>query len=208
MSKIKNIVKAYTSSLPEEQDWYKERMSICSACKWNSKNADPKNMSFTSKGISALTGQDTCGACGCVVNRKAAVKAEICGLHLIDGESPKWLPLEAVSSEGVKVEVDDSNIVVSSTKDVITINLGSTSETIVEFTASFYSKLYFNNVSVTCGCTVPEAVKEEGKTTLKVKLTTVKFKEGLNVKNMFLNYIDKSNNLKPVKVEIIVNKTT
>lgn len=207
MAKITNIINSYLKALPENEAWYKERMSICATCPFNSDNATPDKMSDLAKVVKFVSDEATCGACGCVIKRKASVKAESCGLTTrSDLGKAKWHSLEQTSGAGVSVESNDTSVKISGTKEGFVFDYGTRSEDVLDYTFTAKSKMKFKNVSVTCGCTTPEVLVEGDSALITLRLSTLKFGEGLNKRTVYLNYIDKSNNEKKVQISLMINK--
>lgn len=98
MNRFKEIIKAYSSPVDEEQPHYKYRKSICDGCEFNTDNINPENQSIVVKGLNAFSKTSRCNACGCPLTRKCASKTSYCGLKgkIINGKvmEPKWTPVE------------------------------------------------------------------------------------------------------------------
>jgi hypothetical protein len=205
MANIKNIIKAYTSELPENQEWYQKRLSICKACPHNSANGGAE--STLSKVVEFVTNSDTCGACGCVITKKASVKEETCGLiHKPEWGKPRWNALAAASGANVKLESSDDKVRITGTKEGFLLDFGYVSEDVVDYSFVVKSDMTFKNITSTCGCSIPEAITEGSVTKISVRISTTKFTEGINKRTLYLNYIDKSNNEKKVQLTTIINK--
>jgi hypothetical protein len=205
MASIKNIIKAYTSELPENQEWYQNRLSICKVCPYNSANGGAE--STLSKVVEFVTNSDTCGACGCVITKKASVKEETCGLvYKPEWGKPKWNALAAASGANVSLESLDDTVKITGTKEGFILDFGDVKEDVVDYSFITKSPMAFKNITSTCGCSVPEAITEGSITKISVRISTTKFADGVNKKTLYLNYIDKANNEKKVQLTTIINK--
>ena len=188
--KIKNIFKAFTEKLPVEEKWYKDRLSICESCPFNSSNVE--KTSFETKTISKTVcgGKSVCTACGCCTERKAAIKAETCGLvEKPEWGQPRW---DAIEIEGSK---RDSNIIVecmkqedhryvyapSEKQDSFEVSFASSENVVnIPFKISRTGKSFkVKQVSASCGCTASKTTEnEDGTVDVKFSISLKKFDPG------------------------------
>lgn len=184
--------RAYTdyreNGLPEGEEYYKERMEICSTCEWNSKFQEEKPKGFIEKGMdllrSKLPSEYHCTACGCDLGLKCAGKDNTCGL-VEKGLEPKWTPIETPvgSIPGmfiIKTQGQDYNLRTEVSNPIITIK--DADPKLLEFTFGLIKpeRYKYTNSRVSCGCTVPAfQTSEDNKSgEVKVRISTLNFKPG------------------------------
>lgn len=107
IQKLKDIVEGNTIPRPVGEDWYKNRLEICKTCPLNSNNPEATGKTWFREFIVAKRDKngEYCTACGCPIDRKAALQRSICGIDeneemIQAGMKPKWFP--------VSIENDDS----------------------------------------------------------------------------------------------------
>ncbi len=103
--KIRNIAQAMLNPLPVGEPWYEERLKICTECPLNSDNVEAIEGALHEVREFRCPETRYCTACGCCIDRKAAVKAEECGA-VDKGLAPKWTALEYadVNNQGFHIE--------------------------------------------------------------------------------------------------------
>ena len=78
IKKIIRIIRSKTRDKSKIQDnWYKERLTICNSCPLNSKNTDRKNLKYWTLRILNL-GEYFCTKCGCEIKAKCSEEMEEC----------------------------------------------------------------------------------------------------------------------------------
>jgi len=79
IKKIPTIIKAKIKDKKklETEEWYKERIEICSDCPLNSKNKEKKSVRYYILSILNLR-NDFCTDCGCELTAKASEEMEEC----------------------------------------------------------------------------------------------------------------------------------
>lgn len=187
MTKVRNIIKAFSTALPKDEQWYKDRLSICGGCKYNSENVENASSKVKLVSKTVCGGGAVCTACGCCVSRKASLKEEYCGLKERPDleESPKW---SAIELDGFK---DDKNLTVEKLDNVPLSFESSTGKVVVEAETSEPS-ISFNfrlnrpgglkvvEVQKSCGCTASHTNNnEDGSSDIKLTVSTVNFKQGV-----------------------------
>jgi hypothetical protein len=196
LEKAKTIVKAFTDSLPEGQDWYQKRVDICSTCPLNSANIPDEDLTFMQK-VEKKTKAGICDegnyctACGCCILRKCSVKTETCGAKEV-GQTPKWLPIEISSPANGSIEVLRDVESITYPGSEFLIDLGTTSDPVVKvpFLLKNKSSIQFIKHSVSCGCTHLKEWKQLNSRSVKfdVEISTVNFREGLNEKTISIEF--------------------
>lgn len=69
--------------------WYRERMSICKECPFNSRNVSKKGIWYRFWDVLNFK-EPFCVICGCEIAAKASVKEQKCSLK----DDPKWVSIE------------------------------------------------------------------------------------------------------------------
>jgi hypothetical protein len=172
ISKIRTIINAFTNKLPKGEEWYKERLEICKTCSYNTANK---------KGVSLkdLIGA-SCTACGCFIERKAAMKEEECGLSQI-GMTPKWNKLSIITNSSEDYNLHNNspekvNISLENNEYILDYGeLYKTSDTNVEVLLEGTSTV--KETMVSCGCTKPSV------TILSASLTKLNIRVDLSKQN-------------------------
>lgn len=109
LKKAKTIVKAFSEDLPVEEEWYRERLTACDTCEWNSKNKDVNSLLTKTKESTICKGTSVCTACGCCIAQKASVKSEVCGMKE-KGLEPKWGAIEVEGKVDSRIKVENKTV--------------------------------------------------------------------------------------------------
>jgi len=208
LEKAKTIAKAFTDSLPVDQEWYQKRVSICQECPLNSANIKEDDMTFMQKiekkaKAPICDDGNYCTACGCCILRKCSVKTETCGAKEV-GQTPKWLPIEVNSPQNVSLELvsSDSNITYNGKEFLI--DFGGISDKVLnaEFVLKAKSSVNFVKHSVSCGCThLKNWTKIDNKRLkFEVEISTNNFRQGLNEKTLSIEVEDQQRRFVTVTV--------
>jgi hypothetical protein len=149
MSKINNIIEGFTNELPLNEDWWKNRMSICGSCEFNSLNgAELSVMCKTAKAIGCPSKEKgSCSKCCCCLEQKTSVKSEECPLG-------KWKAMETVSNQ-FKVTLKSIGEVKVQDKDIV-IEVGNITEDFLRLdfeTNSVSKNLVYEGAKAGCSCT-------------------------------------------------------
>lgn len=198
IKKIVTIAKAMISDLPVEENWYKERISICNSCPLNSEHIDPKALNFKQKSTLEFVCKEgekrICTACGCCIERKASVKSSICGKIEI-GEEPLWnaIQLESNLDKNLVVENLSTNVGdISQNKQIFLINLFKTTEQVVKFDIKVQNLkgMEFSNQRLSCSC-LSSSVSKIDSTSYQIdtKISIKDFRPGLNERTMEFEYL-------------------
>lgn len=171
LKKVKNIGDAFLNELPVNEDWYQERLKICSGCEYNSDNIPKESKTLVQKirGVANVCPEVRwCTLCGCCIDRKAAVPGEICGIYSDkkmkeQGVKPKWMPI-SISNIDEKISVikpDDESYILKREGDFFEINLGDCKGDVVEFNYEMIVPENFEikSINAACGCTHPQVEK-------------------------------------------------
>ncbi len=201
------IAKAFLNDLPVEEEWYQNRISICTPCEYNTDNISKENLTFTDKLkiSSGLCGDGPhCTACGCCIRQKSSAKTETCGRVEL-GLTPLWSALEVEDVSGdFSVVLTNTTDTIKNTKTEFLYDFGVKNDNVVK--AEFFIKskkgLKFSKTSVACGCTHVESVEEIDNKTIKLNVTisTLGFRQGLNEKTMSVEYKVSDRNFKTVTI--------
>ena len=181
--KIRNIAEAFLNPLPTEENWYQERLKICTACPLNSDNCTEEQLTdmqkFRKETLSGCPEKRFCTACGCCIDRKAAVKVEQCGATEI-GQEPKWVAIEIEdnNNKGFFVEnltPDKSKL--SRVGGLYILDFGYVDSGKVTTTVQieYPENTKFVNIIPSCGCTVAK--------TEQVSSTVIKFPLEISTNN-------------------------
>jgi len=158
MNKIKNIIEGFSGELPSEEEWYKNRMSLCNNCEFNSANGAPLSIACaTIKKVACPSAEKgTCNQCCCCVEQKAKVKAEAC-------PKGKWTAL-SVSSNDFEIELKTPGTLTKSNGQFV-VDMGMISGKnlpILFTTKSTSGNLYYERASAGCSCTtnIPKEIQK------------------------------------------------
>lgn len=184
--KIKTIYDAFTTELPVEQSWYKERLEKCKTCDYNSSNVEKSQTIKDKVQHSAMDkvcgGKPFCTACSCCIERKAGQQTEDCGLVTI-GIEPKWRALKIESKKRTDLNIqnltpNEGYLELSIEQSFFIYNLGDVEKDVntIELQLERVGGLDLVGVSTSCGCTTSDVTKIDSNiTTVKIKLTTKGF---------------------------------
>lgn len=116
LRQIRDILKANLNPRPVGEDWYENRLKICSECPLNSKNANGQGETWFRKHVISKRDRngEYCTACGCPIDRKASLTTSVCGIseitELIEaGEKPRWGAIEIENDERFFYSVTNLN---------------------------------------------------------------------------------------------------
>jgi hypothetical protein len=185
--KIRNIADAFLHPLPIEEKWYQDRLKICTDCPLNSDNCTEEQLSdmqkFRKNNISGCPEKRFCTACGCCIDRKAAVKIEQCGAVDI-GKEPKWAAIEIEDKNNKDFFVENRTPELSKLSKVgglYVLDFGYVGSGKVETTVEieYPEGTKFTNIIPSCGCTVAN-IEYVDNTHIRfpLKISTVNFKAG------------------------------
>lgn len=213
LKKARTIAKAFMEKLPEDQQWYKDRLAICATCPKNTANIPSDKLTFVDKAKIAgrlCDNGNHCTVCGCCIERKAATKSEQCGLGEI-GEQPKWPAIEvsgAIDKSLSLINIStDKGKVRRGTSDFI-YDLENVSDPKVEFSFQLHRGrgLDIKNYQATCGCTVGDMEVVDNKTVnFHIAISTIGFRQGLVTKSFTVTYFEKSQRTRDVKIVFNIN---
>jgi hypothetical protein len=214
--KAKTIAKAFIEPLPEGQDWYEKRLSICNGCEYNSANIEKKDLTLSDK-IQIKSGLcddgNHCQACGCCVKRKCATKSENCGLVKLDKE-PKWSALEVPSTinKGISIvnlSPDIGGVVAETTTFLYTFDNVEVNKLNFKFQVkSDRSKFKIKNYRPSCSCiSVDEMERVDDKTyDFSVSISTTGFRKGWNERKLYITYFERGDLTKEIMITFKMNK--
>lgn len=194
MAKISTIAKSFIQPLPVDEDWYQKRRTACDSCEYNTLNMSSDQISFTDK-LKEKTGVcpvGACSICGCCVDRKASVKTEMCALAQ-KNQTPKWEALEFESKKDTKVScinLSEDKATLSLEANMFVMDVHDFDPLIeIKFQVKRSGRLDYKTIIIPCSCTVPQ-ISVIDKETIEVtaKISTLKFREGLNEKSLSIQY--------------------
>ena len=205
LQKAKNILNSMVSQLPEDQEWYKERMAICNACEYNSKNVDPSTLT----GIAKLRYQGLapkyltkmfCTACSCPIENKCSVRYEDCGLVTLS-KKPKWVAISKYMGSDGSFSIEnislDMGTVGSDIKGfVYNIEKNETHGPKISFSFKITRNkpVKFYRLEASCGCTVPKYLTPDDRTVIvDVDFSTNGLTKGLHRKLITFFYSEREN---------------
>lgn len=214
--KAKTIAKAFIEPLPEGQDWYEKRLSICKACPYNTENIESKDLSLQDK-LQIKTGLcdngNHCTACKCCIERKCATRTENCGLEKIDLD-PKWKALSVQSKIRPELTLENmtpnnGNIIVEDNQ--FTYDFGIQTDSRLQFIFRLRrakGELDIKSWRVGCSCTAVDSMSDIDKNTMEfaVSVSTNGFRQGWNERKLFIIHNMYSNTPEEVTINIKVNK--
>lgn len=195
IKKLKTIAGSFINSLPIGEDWYEDRLAICSVCPKNTDSLDKMSteLRLTTKIVCPET--RACSACGCCIDRKAAVKSETCGLIEL-GEKPKWSAIEIESKKDSLLIVENLNLgeVSMELNDLhqYEVVAETKSPTIkFSFKLSRGKSITVREVVKTCSCTSSNVDEnEDGTATVSFTISTNGFRQGIQTtKTVVVKYI-------------------
>lgn len=214
LKNVKNIVKAFTSEEPTQEEWYKKRMEICGSCEYNSANKDNSELTSAEKiKLSTVcSGDSVCTACGCCVSRKARVKESVCGMVEL-GLEPKWGSIIAASplDKNMVVNSQDSEVSVATDGNrVIVTRSYSKTQPKIKFLLNFLhlnTDVEMMSASAGCSCTASLHDKVSDRSfNLAVEVSTVGFKGEVVEKGLTVNYKYPNNKTNLVRVTLRFKK--
>lgn len=175
-SKLNTIVDAFTSKLPKDEDWYKKRLSICSSCEYNSKNVGGVVLN-----LKDIVGA-SCTACGCFIDRKAAMREEECGL-VEKNLPPKWDKLSIITSKKDNYNLHNNSpdtCKVYLNGDDYFLDFGKVEyDVVISAQILLEGNGVVTSTSVSCGCTTPtKKILSSTLTQLDVSIKTKNYKNG------------------------------
>lgn len=193
LRKAKIIAKAkgqqLLGTLPVDESWYQERIAICTACEYNSKNVPAEELSFLDKRLCGSGPR--CTACGCCTDLKTSVKTETCGLIELK-KQPKWVALEVEGEDSVTIINLNTSVKTSRAGKEFLVDFGGTSEKVLRFDFNLTNgaTMIFSKWAVACGCTHVENIEQLGESTIQVvgTISTLGFRTGLNEKTLTIEY--------------------
>jgi len=215
-SKLRTIKDAFTSKIPTEENFFKERMKICEGCEFNSENVKPEDLSVTQniqiKNICQF--KRMCTACGCCLDEKVGQKNQACGLKE-KGLEPKWeaLSVETTSANDLNVEILNKTaktVQLDIRKQYFAVGLGEdlTGVIPIELLISREAGLRINSIKPGCQCTVSEQ-EQVSDTEVKIylKVNTANFNSGVRFeKPVTVNYFKTANGVGSVVIKLIGKK--
>jgi hypothetical protein len=215
-SKLRTIKDAFTSEIPTEENFFKERMKICEGCEFNSENVEPEKLSVTQniqiKNICAF--KRMCTACGCCLDEKVGQKNQACGLKE-KGLEPKWEALKADTSSANDLDVEILNktaktVQLDIRKQYFAVGLGDELSGVIpiELMISREAGLRISSIKPGCQCTVSEQEQiSDTEVKLKLKVDTKNFNKGTRFeKPVTVNYFKTSNGVNAVVIKLIGKK--
>lgn len=212
MKKGKAIVDAFTHELPVGENWYQERLKICTGCEYNSENVTEK--SFGQKlreAIDICPEKRHCRACGCCIDRKAALKYEECGRTEV-GLEPLWpkLELEDNVNKGVAlINLSPESSLLKRDMNKFVFDAGETEEKKVDFKFRIFvpSTYKYKSAAAGCSCTVAQAEKvDDNHYDFTVRISTLSLRQGfLSEKNLSV-YFDQGAFAKVINIKFQIFK--
>ena len=215
-SKIRTIKDAFTSEIPTEETFFKERMKICEGCEFNSENMEPENISITQdiqiKNICKF--KRMCTACGCCLDEKVGQKSETCGLKQ-KGQTPLWEALKADTSSANDLNVEILNktaktVQLDIKKQYFAVGLGEdlTGVLPIELLISREAGLRISSIKPGCQCTVSTQEQvSDTEVKISLKIDTSKFDKGVRFeKPVTVNYFKTANGVGSVVIKLIGKK--
>lgn len=202
MKKVGNLIKkskaiydAFTHDLPTGEKWYEDRLKICTGCEYNSENVTDKSFGqILREAVDICPEKRHCRACGCCIDRKAALKYEECGIVEL-GKQPLWIKLEHEDNINKGVSVTNlSPDVAILRRDVnrFYLDAGDTEEKVLDFNFRVFTPIgyKFKSAQAGCSCTVAKAVEvDENNLDFNVRISTLNFRANvLTEKNVSLYY--------------------
>lgn len=200
--KIKNIGEAFSNPLPVEEAWYQKRLEACTGCEFNSDNVEKDKKTFIHKvrdKANPCPEKRHCTACGCCIDRKAAVPAEMCGIATSTeltgkGYKPLWdsVSIDSVSGAITVIKDLDDNYDLKVTGGYFEIHLGERFGNLCDFHYEVITPKNYEieNMHTACGCTSPEVVKvADGHFKFKIRIALTQLKVNTqNSKTATLNF--------------------
>lgn len=183
LKKAKTIVKAFSEDLPVEEDWFRERLSACDTCEWNSANKSDNTILTKTKEATICKNTSVCTACGCCIAQKASVKSETCGMQ-DKGLEPKWRAIEVEGSVDSRIKVENkteghSEFFAEKTGAFVTAIESSEVSVPFHFIVDGGKKFNIRTLTNTCSCT-SSGVEEvsQGNYEVKMAVSTRSLKVG------------------------------
>lgn len=197
-SKLKTIIQAFTKDTDTSSEMYKERLSICNDCEYNSDNKEYSELKETHKlSISTIcSGSPVCTACGCCILKKIGESTESCGLVEL-GKDPKWNAVKVETSTDKNLDLEILNKTAESVRlsdigDAFIIELGNITDAVKEIELLITRKAGLNvsSIKAGCSCTVPTQKKiDENTVKILAKLNTIGFTKDIRFsKNITITY--------------------
>lgn len=201
-NKVRNIADAFLHPLPIGEEWYEERLKICSSCELNSDNCDDKKLTLFQElrknVIDICPEKRFCTACGCCIDRKAAVKVEECGAVELK-QQPKWhaLEIEDKNNKGFIVENLSSDSVHLSRKNglyILDFGYVEKGQVLALIGIEYFKDAKLVNIIPSCGCTVVNIEhSSESYLKLPIRVSTLNFKsERMTEKSLTVSFIQGS----------------
>jgi hypothetical protein len=185
--KIRNIADAFLHPLPIDEKWYQDRLKICTDCPLNSDNCTEEQLTdmqkFRKNTVSGCPEKRFCTACGCCIDRKAAVKVEQCGAVDL-GEKPKWTAIEIEDKNNKDFFIENLTPELSNlykAGGLYYIDFGYVENGKVETTiqVEYPTGTKFTNIIPSCGCTVANIEHvDDTHVRFPIRVSTVNFKTG------------------------------
>lgn len=157
--KIKTIIDAFTGEIPKNEPWYQERLRICSTCPFNTAVSGADSLFM--KTLKLVDGNaPQCKACGCYIDKKAAMKEEECGMSQI-GQKPLWPALKIATQGTENVDIYNNSpekvkMGISRSMDSYTLDYGKVDynfDFTIEFLVETKSEISDYKCYVGCPCT-------------------------------------------------------
>jgi hypothetical protein len=96
------IMDAFRERLPENEEWYRERLAICGACEYNTGNMGAEGLKEKVRlalANSIHAGRDSCSLCGCFIRQKCAAEEVACSLEESGPGRAKWNRRKIITSK-------------------------------------------------------------------------------------------------------------
>ncbi len=100
--KLSVIFDSLVDGKPSDEQWYKDRLAICSECEHNTNNITKSNSTLAK--LFKIMPFDHCIICKCIISNKCSRKEEMCGLIYIN-QKPKWnaLVVETIDNDAFNI---------------------------------------------------------------------------------------------------------
>ena len=195
LQKAKTIAESFLNKLPVEEQWYKDRLEICRTCPKNTDNMEDLSTDLRLKTKMLCPENRVCSACGCCIDRKAAVKSEVCGVVEVE-EVPKWFPVEVKSKKDPNLVVENLRLGgygMSLNDNAQYEVVCETKEPKIDFVFRFKrgGSIQVREVVKTCSCTSSNVVhNDDGTADVTFTISTRSFKQNKEVtKTVVVKYI-------------------
>lgn len=215
INQVKMIKEAVQmEQLPVDEQWYKDRLSICQTCEFNSDNIPQEKrgaMHFVHESKCKLASGNKefrfCTACTCCIDRKAAIKRAECGMTSI-GKAPLWTALELFSVDNSNVSITkagERDYSLTADRASFIFDFGDVVEDVLDFKFVVFVPTTSKYITsrATCDCTVGKSVEiDSARREFTMRLSTLHF--GTERKTTRTFYIDYDN--KTVVVKFVLQK--